>query len=118
MPNRPDTYIIHGPLRGATTKIGYSWHRKTPAVKKGEGADTLLILCLTGHISLRQNSTIKSHDSGKGGYFCKCDSKSINLQLTRGVPLVGQLHLYLLYDFNSLFSEFTKGIIALPVGQI
>ena len=73
---------------------------------------------LFSHISLRQNSTIKSHDGGKGGHFCHCDGKSINLQLTRGVPLVGQLSLYLLNDFNSLCSEFTKGIIAPPVGQI
>ena len=47
-------------------------------------------------ISLRQNSTIKSHDGGKGGHFCHCDGKRINFQLTRGVPLVGQLSLYLM----------------------
>jgi len=58
------------------------------------------------------------HDGGKGGHFCKCDGKSTNLQLTRGVPLVGQLALYLLYDFNCLSSEFTEGIIALPVRQM
>jgi len=51
------------------------------------------------------------HDGGKGGHFCHCDGKSINLQLTRGVPLVGQLSLYLLYDFNCLSREFTEGII-------
>ena len=73
---------------------------------------------MSGHISLRQNSTIKSHDGGKGGHFCKCDGITIHLQLTRGVPLVGQLFLYLLNDFNSLCSEFTKGIIALAVGHL
>ena len=31
-----------------------------------------------------------------------------------GVPQVGQVSLYLLNCFNNLFSEFTKGIIALP----
>ena len=40
----------------------------------------------------------------RGGHFCHCDGKSINLQLTRGVPLVGQLSLYLLNDFNSLLA--------------
>ena len=70
------------------------------------------------HISLRQNSTIKSHDGEKRGHFCHCDGKGIKLQLTRGVPLVGQSSLYLLNDFNSLCIEFTKGIIVLPVGQI
>ena len=70
------------------------------------------------HIFVRQNLTVKSHDGGKGGHFCQCDGKSINLQLTRGVPLVRQLSLYLLNDFKSLLSEFTKGIMALAVGQI
>ena len=31
-----------------------------------------------------------------GGHFCHCDGKGINLQLTRSVPLVGQLSLYLM----------------------
>ena len=45
------------------------------------------------HMFLRQNLTIKSHDDGKGGYFYNCGGTSINLQLTRSVPLVGQLSL-------------------------
>ena len=62
-----------------------------------------------GHILLRHNSTIKSHDGGNGGHFCKCIDIGINLQLARGDPLVGQLFLYLLNDLNSSFSNFTKG---------
>ena len=69
------------------------------------------------HIT-EENSTIKSYDGEKGGHFCHCNGKSINSKLARGVPLVGQLSLYLLNDFNSLCSEFTKGIIALPVGHL
>ena len=68
------------------------------------------------HILLKQNSTIKSHDGGKGGHFCNRDCISIYLQLTTGVPLVGQLSLYLLNHFNCLCNKFTEGIIALPVG--
>ena len=36
------------------------------------------------------------------------------LQLARGAPLVGQLSLYWLNDFKTLYREFNKGIIALP----
>ena len=60
----------------------------------------------------------QSHDGGKGGHFCHCDGKSINLQSTRGVPLVGQLYLYLINYLNSLCSGFTIGIIVLTLGQI
>ena len=70
------------------------------------------------HISLRQNSTLKSRDGVKGGQFYHCDGISNNLQLTRGVPLVGRLSLYFLNDLISLCSEFTIGVIVLPMGQI
>ena len=46
-----------------------------------------------GHISLRQNSTNKSNDGGKGGHSCNYHGISNHLQLIRSVPLVGQLSL-------------------------
>ena len=52
------------------------------------------------HIFLRQNSTIKSHDGGKGGHFYHHNGIINQLQLTRGTPLVGQLFLYLLNDLT------------------
>ena len=79
---------------------------------------TLFFSQEAGHILLRKNLTIKSHDGGKGGHFCHCNVISNHLPLTRGAPLVGQLSLYLDNDLSSLCSEFTKGIIALPVGHL
>ena len=70
------------------------------------------------HMLLRQNLTIKSHDHGKEGHFCNCRGISIHLPLTRGVQPRGQLSLYLLNDLSSLCSEFTIGIIAIPVGHL
>ena len=54
------------------------------------------------HISLEQNLTIRSHDSGKEGHFCNCGDTSIHLPLTRSAQPSGQLSLYLLNEFNSL----------------
>ena len=67
-------------------------------------------------ISLEQNLTIRSHDVWKEEHFCNCADTSIHLSLTRSAQPSGQLFLYLLNEFNSLWSEFTKGIIALTVG--
>ena len=73
---------------------------------------------VSSHMFLRQNLTIKSHDGGKGGHFCYHNGISNHLPLTRGVQPPGQLSLYLLNDLSSLCSEFTKGIIALPVWHL
>ena len=54
------------------------------------------------HISLEQNLTIRSHDGGKEGHFCKSGDTSIHLPLTRSAQPSGQLSLYLLNEFNSL----------------
>ena len=68
------------------------------------------------HMLLERNLTIRSHDSGKERHFGNCGDTSIHLPLTRSAQPSGQLSLYLLNEFNSLWSEFTKGIIALTVG--
>ena len=75
-------------------------------------------IALQEHMFLTQNLTINSHDGGKGGHFCYHNGISNHLPLTRGVQPSGQLSLYLLNDLSSLFSEFTKGIIALTVGHL
>ena len=72
---------------------------------------------LDEHMFLRQISTIKSVDRGKRGYFGNHKVISYHLQLTRGAQPSGQSSLYLLNDINSLWSEFTKVIIALAVGH-
>jgi len=70
------------------------------------------------HILLEKILIIKSHDGGNGGHFCHSNVISHYLTLTSGAPLVGQLSFYLPNDLSSLWSKFTKGIIALPVGQL
>ena len=58
----------------------------------------------------------KAMTVGKRGYFGNHKVISYHLQLTRGAQPPRQLFIYLLNDINSLWSEFTKGIIALAVG--
>ena len=60
----------------------------------------------------------QSDDHGKEGHFWSCKGTNTHLPLTRDAQPSGQLSLYLLNDLNSLWSEFTKGIIALTVGHL
>ena len=66
-----------------------------------------VVLLLPNHVSLEQNLTIRSHDCGKEGHFCNCGDTSIHLPLTRSAQPSGQLSLFLLNEFNSLWGEFT-----------